>query len=100
MVLDTYLQLTSQWDRKSQTDMELPQIGLRLVKTGMTDRYNPYLSIYVDGELIPDHNNIYDPRVTEFIRQLILLSIQEEDTKIRAMQRSSIKQSLKTLLSQ
>jgi hypothetical protein len=73
---------------------------VRLIKTGSTDRYNPYLSIYVDGDLIPDHNDIYDQRITEFIRQLIMLSIQEEDPKLRAMQRSSLKGALRELNAQ
>jgi hypothetical protein len=98
--LQTYFQFTEQWDTPSLSEFELPQIGVRLIKTGSTDRYNPYLSIYVDGELIPDHNDIYDQRITEFIRQLIMLSIQEEDPKLRAMQRSSLKGALRELNAQ
>ncbi len=35
---------------------------------------NPYLLIRVNRELIHDHNHITDPRVIEFIKQLILIS--------------------------
>ena len=98
--LQTFLLFAKQWDEQTQTDLELPDIGVRFTKTGDTDRFNPYLSIYVDGALIPDHNEIYDPRVTEFLRQLIMLSIQEDDAKVRAMQRSSMTRSLEKLRAQ
>ncbi len=35
---------------------------------------NPYLVAYVDGNLIQGHNDIDDPRVIEFIKQLIMVS--------------------------
>lgn len=35
---------------------------------------NPYLLAYVNKNLIRDHNDIDDPRVMEFIKQLIMLS--------------------------
>ncbi len=35
---------------------------------------NPYLVILVDGKLIPNHNDIDDPRIARFIRQLIMIS--------------------------
>jgi len=37
---------------------------------------NPYLVIQVDEDLIRDHNDIDDPRIMAFVRQLILLSSQ------------------------
>lgn len=37
---------------------------------------NPYLVVQVSRELIPDHNQIDDPRILEFIRQLLLLSME------------------------
>ncbi len=95
--LQTFLRFSQQWDDPSQTDLALPLISVQLTKTGTTDRFNPYLSIYVDGALIPDHNKIYDPRVTEFLRQLIMLSIQEDDAKIRTMQRSTMRKSIEKL---
>ena len=88
--LQAFVRFSRLWDERAQTDLKLPDIGVRLIKTGDTDRFNPYLSIYVDGALIPDHNEIYDPRVIEFLRQLIMLAIQEDDPKLRAMQRSNM----------
>lgn len=37
---------------------------------------NPYLLAYVDKRLIRDHNHIDDPRIIEFVKQLILISTQ------------------------
>lgn len=39
---------------------------------------NPYLVVYVDGQLIHDHNDIDDPRVIEFVKQMILISSRSE----------------------
>lgn len=49
---------------------------------------NPYLFAYVDKRLIADHNDIDDPRVIEFIKQLILISTQspEQAKAIRRLQ--------------
>jgi hypothetical protein len=49
---------------------------------------NPYLVIRVDGDLIRDHNHIDDPRLLSFIRQLIQLTAQSPDPKVRAEMRS------------
>ena len=34
--------------------------------------------IEVDKKIIPDHNEIYDPRVLDFLANLIMLSTTEE----------------------
>lgn len=39
---------------------------------------NPYLLIQVDHDIIPSHNDIYDPRVIDFLSYLIMVSISEE----------------------
>jgi pimeloyl-ACP methyl ester carboxylesterase len=49
---------------------------------------NPYLVVRVDEELIGDHNDIDDPRIASFIRQLILISAQSPDPKERQLMRS------------
>ena len=41
---------------------------------------NPYLIIRVDNEIIPDHSDFYDARVTEFVRYLISLSLPPKET--------------------
>lgn len=38
----------------------------------------PYLIIKVDEEIIPDHNEIYDKQVLNFMRRLVVMSTQEE----------------------
>ena len=54
---------------------------------------NPYLFTYVDKSLITDHNDIDDPRVIEFIKQLILVSAQSpgEVMAIRRLQKPATK---------
>ena len=51
---------------------------------------NPYLNIYVDGELISNHNDIYDPRIESFVRQLILISSQSKDVENRKLLRDEV----------
>jgi len=53
----------------------IPFFGSVLERTPSSAGRNPYLVIQVDKALIPDHNDIYDPRITSFIRQLIFLSV-------------------------
>lgn len=45
-----------------------------LIHLGNTKPLNPYLNIYVDGKLIPDHNKIWGDSISDFIRDLIVLS--------------------------
>lgn len=40
---------------------------------------NPYLLAYVDKHLIADHNDIDDPRIIEFVKQLIMISTHSPD---------------------
>ena len=40
--------------------------------------YTPYLIINVDQQLIPDHTKIYDSKVLNFMRRLVVMSTQEE----------------------
>ncbi|MDA1076419.1 MAG: hypothetical protein O3A63_16930 [Proteobacteria bacterium] len=61
--------------------------GLTLERTANTAGRNPYLSIYVDGELIRGHNDIDDPRIIRFIEQLVLISSQPENPVQRARAR-------------
>lgn len=46
-----------------------------LERTTISAGRNPYLVTYVDGRLIRGHNDIDDPRIIEFVKQLILISI-------------------------
>ncbi len=47
-----------------------------LARTERSAGRNPYLTIRVDKRLIPNHNDIDDPRIARFLRQLIMLSSQ------------------------
>ncbi|MCU7797375.1 MAG: esterase [Candidatus Thiodiazotropha sp. (ex Myrtea spinifera)] len=49
---------------------------------------NPYLVIQVDEALIGGHNEIDDPRIASFVRQLILLSSQQADPDVRRQLRA------------
>lgn len=40
---------------------------------------NPYLNIEVDKKIIPGHNEIYDPRVLDFLANLIMLTTTENE---------------------
>ncbi len=42
---------------------------------------NPYLVVRVDQELINNHNHIDDPRIMEFIKQLILIASQGSEAE-------------------
>lgn len=60
-----------------QQDAPGSKIGfgdLILERTTRSAGRNPYLVTYVDKRLIRDHNDIDDPRVIEFIKQLIVIS--------------------------
>ncbi|MBI3771957.1 MAG: alpha/beta fold hydrolase [Gammaproteobacteria bacterium] len=49
---------------------------LILERTPNSAGRNPFLVTYVDKSLIQDHNDIDDPRIINFIKQLILISTQ------------------------
>jgi hypothetical protein len=51
---------------------------------------NPFLVIRVDGELIEDHNDLDDPRIASFVRQLILIAGQSDELKVRQQMRSLV----------
>lgn len=48
--------------------------GSTLRRTANSVGKNPYLVVQVGEELIPDHNQIDDPRIAAFIRELIFLT--------------------------
>lgn len=61
---------------------------LMLERTATSAGRDPYLLTYVDQRLINGHNDISDPRIIEFIKQLILISTQspEQAKVIRELQ--------------
>jgi hypothetical protein len=68
---------------------KIPFGDVMLERTVSSAGRNPYLFTYVDKRLIADHNDIDDPRVIEFIKQLILISTQppEQAESIRLLER-------------
>lgn len=70
-----------------QPGSKIPFGGLVLERTATSAGRNPYLVVYVDRRLIADHNDIDDPRVIDFIGQLIMISSHtpEQGEQIRRM---------------
>jgi hypothetical protein len=57
-----------------------------LERTTTSAGRNPYLFAYVDKHLIKDHNDLDDPRIIEFVKQLILISTQSPE-QVKAVRR-------------
>jgi pimeloyl-ACP methyl ester carboxylesterase len=62
-------------------------IGSQLTRTDNSAGRDPYLLIKVDKALIPNHNDIWDDRVREFVTQLILIAGQNVDLNARKSER-------------
>lgn len=45
-----------------------------LTHTGTTNPLNPFMNVFVDSALIGNHNDVFRPEITEFLRLLIILS--------------------------
>jgi hypothetical protein len=50
-----------------------------LERTATSAGRHPYLLTYVDKLLITDRNELDDPRIIEFVKQLILISTQSPE---------------------
>ncbi|GGO75474.1 hypothetical protein GCM10011348_00350 [Marinobacterium nitratireducens] len=59
----------------------IPFGSLMLEREAGTAARNPYLVVYVDRAIIPGHNEIDDPRVLEFVTQLIMISTVPDERK-------------------
>ncbi|MCP4702951.1 MAG: lipase [Gammaproteobacteria bacterium] len=55
--------------------------GVELQHLNHTKPLNPYLNIYVDKELIGDHNDIWGDKVLSFLHDLIMLSTIEANNE-------------------
>lgn len=84
--LRQYANVSRDWEEDTPGNV-IDFAGSRLVRTENSAGRNPYLVVNVDGELINDHNHIDDPRIVSFIRQLIQLTAQDPDPKVRAEMR-------------
>ena len=76
-----------QWE-DDQPGSVIGFVGSQLTRTTDSAGRNPYLFIRVDQEIMRDHNDIDDPRLIAFVRQLIQLTSQDPDPKVRAVMRS------------
>jgi hypothetical protein len=71
--LQMFVKSSGEWSNDAPGSI-IPFGELQLERTKNSAGRNPYLITYVDGDLIKDHNDINDPRVIEFIKQVILIS--------------------------
>jgi hypothetical protein len=60
---------------------KIPFAELTLERTQTSAGRNPYLVIHVDRRLIRDHNDIDDPRIIDFLKQLIAIPALPEASK-------------------
>ncbi len=73
------LKLQLQWqaqEEKSTLDFS----SVKLTHLGITTPFNPYLNVYVDKKIIPDHNNIWGESVIQFIQEMVLVTTNNEAT--------------------
>jgi hypothetical protein len=68
-----------------QPGSAIPFGAVTLTRSATSAGRNPYVVAYVDRELIRDHNDIDDPRVIQFIEQLILISTQSSEQLRRTL---------------
>ena len=82
-----FIQSSANW-ANDKPGSKIPFGDVMLERTTTSAGRNPYLLTYVDKHLITDHNDIDDPRIIEFVKQLILISTQspEQAKAIRRLQ--------------
>jgi pimeloyl-ACP methyl ester carboxylesterase len=76
--VQTFFDVSESWE-KDEPGSKIVFEGSVLERSETSAGRNPYLAIQVDEELIKDHNDISDPRIASFVRQLILISSQSSD---------------------
>ena len=87
--MQLFAQASSDWaNDKPGSKIQFGEVMLE--RTSSSAGRNPYLFTYVDKKLIEDHNDIDDPRIIEFIKQLILISTRspEQASRIRKLQQA------------
>jgi len=78
--------VAQQWENDAPGKViEFP--GSSLQRSNASAGRNPYLVIKVDRTLIRDHNDLSNPRIAEFISQLILVASQPQNLAVRKTQR-------------
>lgn len=83
-----FFQAGEAW-REDKPGSKIPFNGSTLERTRSSAGRNPYLVVSVDDELITGHNDISDPRMIEFIKQLILISSQTPKQTVTMEMRAS-----------
>jgi len=66
--------LATAWDKKTDKLQTIPFTETNLEPTENAVLRHPYLNIMVEEELMKGHNEICDPRVANFLKELIVLS--------------------------
>jgi hypothetical protein len=84
--LKRFFDVGSNWEEDAPSS-KIEFEGSVLERTSSSAGRNPYLVIRVNAELIRDHNDIGDPRIASFIRQLILIAGQSADLEERQLMR-------------
>ena len=74
------LSASGAWEQ-DKPGSKIPIAGLTLERTATSAGRNPYLVIKAADQLITEHNDIDDPRIIEFIKQMIIIATQSEDQK-------------------
>ena len=69
------MSVSNAWENDKPSS-KIPLAGLMLERSTSSAGRNPYLVIKASDQLITEHNDIDDPRIIEFIKQLIIVSTQ------------------------
>lgn len=85
--VDLFLSVSDKWEQ-DHPGSKIVFNGSTLERTMDSTGRNPYMNIRVDRKLIRDHNDIYDPRIESFLRQLIMISSQNPQLESRRLLRS------------
>jgi len=72
-----YRSLGQKWSQQDYNS-ELQFESVALKHLGRSAPLNPYLNIYVDGDLIQDHNDIWGEKVLNFMHDIITISTTPE----------------------
>jgi hypothetical protein len=85
-VAATSARASTRW-ADDQPGSVIPFGTVTLTRSTTSAGRNPYIVARVNKQLIQDHNDIDDPRVIQFIEQLILISTQSNEQISRTLQR-------------
>jgi len=82
--LDTvqqFSQLKNQWMSLDYGGtLDFSEVSLQ--HFGKTTPHNPYLNIYVDKKIMPDHNNIWRKELMSFIEEMVMVTTTQEQVII------------------